>query len=45
MHTAEADARGDANFKRVYAFVVTSDGKDVAEELVRMGLARAYGTS
>lgn len=43
VHTAEADARGDANFKRVYAFVVTSDGRDVAEELVRMGLARAYG--
>lgn len=45
VHTAEADARGDADFKRVYAFVVTSDGKDLAEELVRLGLARAFGVS
>lgn len=45
VHTAESDARGDADFKRVYAFVVTSDGKDVAEELVRMGLARAFGVT
>ncbi|MFM2169914.1 MAG: hypothetical protein RI957_143 [Verrucomicrobiota bacterium] len=45
VHTAEADARGDANFKRVYAFVVTADGKDLAEELVRLGLARAFGVT
>lgn len=45
VHTAEADARGDADFKRVYAFVVTADGKDLAEELVRLGLARAFGVS
>lgn len=45
VHTAEADARGDAEFKRVYAFVVTADGKDLAEELVRLGLARAFGVS
>lgn len=45
VYTAEADARGDADFKRVYAFVVTADGKDLAEELVRLGLARAFGVS
>jgi competence protein ComEA len=43
VHTALADARGDANFTRVYAFIVTADGKDLAEELVKQGLARAYG--
>lgn len=38
-----ADGRGDPRFSRVYAFVKTSDGKDLAEHLVSQGLARAYG--
>jgi len=43
VHTSFADGRGDARFKRIYAFVTTSDGKDLATELVTHGLARAYG--
>jgi competence ComEA-like helix-hairpin-helix protein len=43
IHTAFADGRGDGRFSRVYAFVQTADGKDLAEELVTKGLARAYG--
>lgn len=43
VHTAYADARGDANYKRIYAFVTTADGADLAEHLVRAGLARAFG--
>jgi competence protein ComEA len=43
VHTAFADARGDGKFKRVYAFVTTSDGEDLAERLIRLGLARAFG--
>lgn len=43
VHTAHADARGDANFTRVYAFIITAEGKDLSEELVKHGLARAFG--
>lgn len=43
LHTSFADARGAANHKRVYAFVTTAEGEDLAERLVRMGLARAFG--
>jgi competence protein ComEA len=43
IHTTFADGRGDGRFSRIYAFVETADGKDLAEELVTMGLARAYG--
>ena len=43
--TTFADGRGDARYKRVYAFVETADGKDLSTELVRRGLARAYGVS
>lgn len=43
IHTAHADARGDGRYNRIYAFVVTRDGTDLAEHLVSMGLARAYG--
>jgi len=43
IHTSFADARGDANFKRIYAFVTTADGEDLGEHLVRLGLARAFG--
>jgi competence protein ComEA len=43
VHTAFADARGDGKYKRVYAFVTTAEGKDLAEHLIRSGLARAFG--
>jgi len=45
LHTSFADARGDARFKRVYAFVVDADGRDLAAHLVSKGLARAFGVS
>jgi endonuclease YncB( thermonuclease family) len=41
--TAKADARGDARYKRYYGFVITADGNDLAERLVRLGHARAFG--
>ena len=41
--TAFADARGDGRFKRIYAFVETSTGEDLASLLVSRGLARAFG--
>lgn len=43
VHTADADARGDCRYKRIYAFVTTADGEDLAERLVRLGHARASG--
>ena len=43
IHTAYSDARGDGKYKRIYGFVSTSGGKDLSEELVRLGLARAFG--
>lgn len=43
VHTAFSDARGAAGFKRVYAFVTTAAGDDLAEHLVAVGLARAHG--
>lgn len=43
VHTAFADAMGDGLHKRIYAFVTTADGLDLAERLVRLGLARAFG--
>jgi len=43
VHTAFADGRGDERYKRIYAFVSTADGKDLATELVSRGLARAFG--
>lgn len=45
VHTAEADARGGSTVKRVYAFVITADGKDLAEELIALGHARAFGVT
>lgn len=45
IQTSFADARGDARYERIYAFVITSDGKDLAAELVSEGLARAFGVS
>ena len=43
VNTAFADARGDGKYKRFYGFVTTADGEDLAERLVRLGLARAFG--
>ncbi len=43
VHTAWADGRGSARYKRYYAFVTTSTGDDLAASLVREGLARAFG--
>ncbi|MFM7138394.1 MAG: helix-hairpin-helix domain-containing protein [Planctomycetota bacterium] len=45
IHTSFADARGDARFARVYAFVFDADGRDLAAHLVSKGLARAFGVS
>ena len=45
VHTAFADGRGDARYQRIYAFVTTADGTDLGAELVRRGLARAYGVA
>jgi len=45
IHTTFADARGDGRYKRIYAFVTTSQGADLASDLVRSGLARAFGVS
>lgn len=43
VHTAWSDARGNARYRRYYAFVTTADGRDLAELLVEGGLARAFG--
>lgn len=43
VHTSFADGRGSAQYKRIYGFVTTSEGKDLATVLVSEGLARAYG--
>jgi competence protein ComEA len=45
IHTSFADARGDARYQRVYAFVFDADGRDLAAGLVARGLARAFGVS
>ena len=43
IHTSHSDARGAAVNDRIYAFVITSDNRSLAAELVRNGLARASG--
>ncbi len=43
VHTSFADARGGVTTTRIYGFVTTSEGRDLAELLVREGLARAFG--
>lgn len=43
VHTAFADARGDARYERIYAFVTLSNGDDLSEVLIVKGLARAFG--
>lgn len=45
IHTAYSDARGDGKHKRIYAFVTTSEKRDLASQLVSEGLARALGVS
>jgi len=42
-YTRFADAMGASTTRRIFAFVVTADGKDLDELLVREGLARTYG--
>lgn len=42
-YTVFADAGGRSSHRRIYAFVVTADGKDLGRLLVNEGLARAYG--
>ncbi|MFM7413859.1 MAG: helix-hairpin-helix domain-containing protein [Planctomycetota bacterium] len=42
LHTSFADGRGDARFRRIYGFVTSADGHDLAEQLVSKGLARAF---
>ena len=44
IYTAFANAMGRSPGGRIYAFVVTQDGRDLARALVVSGLARAYGT-
>jgi competence protein ComEA len=43
VHTAFASALGRSRMSRVYAMVTTSDGQDLAADLVRNGWARATG--
>lgn len=43
IHTSFSDARGDGKYERIYAFVVTAEGIDLASHLVSEGLARAFG--
>lgn len=45
VYTRLADARGDGKHKRIYAFIKCADGSDLASELVRAGLARAFGVN
>ena len=43
VHTSFADARGDGRHARVYGFITTAAGEDLAVRLVGVGLARAFG--
>jgi DNA uptake protein ComE-like DNA-binding protein len=43
VYTARATAPGRSVSRRIYAFVKTADGEDLAALLVARGLARAYG--
>jgi len=45
IHTRMHKAPGDGKYLRYYAFVETAEGKDLATELIRNGLARSYGVS
>lgn len=44
IYTAFASALGRSPGGRVYAFVITADGKDYAQLLIENGYARAFGT-
>ncbi|MEO0453379.1 MAG: helix-hairpin-helix domain-containing protein [Verrucomicrobiota bacterium] len=43
VYTSFADGRGSAKYKRIYAFVETSEGHDLSTWIVQNGFARAYG--
>jgi competence ComEA-like helix-hairpin-helix protein len=43
IHTAFASALGRSSKGRVYAFITTADGDDLASLLVKNGFARTYG--
>jgi len=43
VHTAFASALGRSSEGRVYGFITTADGNDLASLLVRNGLARTHG--
>ena len=43
VHTAFASTPGRSAKGRVYGFIITADGDDLASLLVKNGLARAYG--
>ena len=43
VHTAFANAPGRSAIGRIYGFVTTADGDDLASLLVQKGLARAHG--
>jgi len=43
VHTAFTDARGRSKGGRVYGFVTTADGKDLATLLIQNGFARSFG--
>jgi endonuclease YncB( thermonuclease family) len=45
VHTSFADGRGDPKYERIYGFVTLADGRDLAETLVKAGLARAFGVA
>ncbi len=45
VYTRMQKALGDGQHERFYAFIETADKKDLATELVRAGLARAFGVS
>ena len=44
VYTAFANAMGRSRKGRIYAFITTSDGNDLASLLVKKGLARTRGT-
>ena len=43
LHTAFATAPGRSSKGRIYGFITTSDGNDLATLLIENGLARTYG--
>ena len=43
VYTSHARALGGATSKRIYAFIVTSSGRDLGELLVEKGLGRNHG--